>query len=571
MTRGNKSFGLCGPDCLYRTLYEGSQASLSDMAGKQAGSLARVGRVRQGVVDSLKQTLPVEFGDAERSLGKRMSSVDDEVLLAYLGAFLMMPKTQTAARSASLPLVETSPVAAANLGPLREALTGAGIPLPSGDDPNLWADAVTKWAGKHTPPPVSATAPSAPGAAPTVRVSEARLVVDSYEPDYEHTPSPTPPPYGDEPFGGGMPDYSAADVPPLLNEFDNVPDEAPPASEEHGSPWAALFDPAPADPAPEPFPTAPATPTPQAVPDPVPATPEPAPADVPVPALVPPKAAVSVRQSGPLKAEALNPAPAAKKTTRRKPTKKVSRVTANAPGASDPRGELAQKAGASELTDEIREQLLATVYMARPVFAADLAHLIDNPELVEQWQDECYSHGADSPIRFLGAKARHRARGSLIIPRGDAARSSSDFDTSVWRQCIDSANLRGAKLYELAVLLHRVLDNLVTLDIGEDLVTLRVNQQRGLSGVILVLASDLSEGSPARAELRAALEGMTRGRLSMLALCSYTGGNRAVPDLAEAGRAELEAAGIQPSFPVIAQASWEFAADGGTSAISVLG
>ena len=49
---------VCGPDCRYRSLYEGTQSSLTDIASKQAEALGRVGRLRNGMISILnKNTL----------------------------------------------------------------------------------------------------------------------------------------------------------------------------------------------------------------------------------------------------------------------------------------------------------------------------------------------------------------------------------------------------------------------------------------------------------------------------------------------------------------------------------
>ena len=48
--RGTKVYGLCGPDCAYKGLYAGSQASLSDMSAQQAVALGRVSRLLVGFV-----------------------------------------------------------------------------------------------------------------------------------------------------------------------------------------------------------------------------------------------------------------------------------------------------------------------------------------------------------------------------------------------------------------------------------------------------------------------------------------------------------------------------------------
>lgn len=118
----------CGEACRYRSLYEGSQQSLTDMAAQQASALGRATRLRQGSIDAIKRLFPRQFADAERDLGKRMQSVSDEMLLAYLEAFLGMAAAGAAPTGAEL---------------LRQALTDAGFALPDDVDLGAWADAVS--------------------------------------------------------------------------------------------------------------------------------------------------------------------------------------------------------------------------------------------------------------------------------------------------------------------------------------------------------------------------------------------------------------------------------------------
>lgn len=568
--------GLCTPECGYRPMYEGSQASLADMASKQEGALTRVSRLRRGLIDSMKQTFPVEFGDAERSLGRRMSAADDEVLLAYLTGFLVMPKAQTATRSTLSGGVGTRE--------LRAALAGLGITLPAEDDPAMWAASVQRWAETRTPPQVRVVPAEEAGKAPDVHVSDARLTPghisdlpplppEGPAPGFSAPPAPpamAPPPEAPpeealpEDGDGGWLDsvFSSAPtaLPPLPEEI------APAADEDDTFDVADLFAPLPSPPAPLPF----------AVPEVDSAAPAMPPAAAPAEETAAPRpaehakpAVVSVRDSGPIKPEPAAAPAAVRKTTKRKPTKRTSRVSASSP-SSDPRAELTAAAADGALTDAVREKLLATVCMPRPVFVADLVHLVGDAALVEEWERECKQMGTESPIRFIAAKPRHRARGHLVIPFSPELRErSADLPQSYWAQCI--TQLLGARLYELAVLLHRVLDQVITFELGADVVTLRVNQPRGIVGVVVALTPDVSSGTPAREELRTALAGLATSRLSLLAVCSYAGGPRTIPDLAEAVRADLDTLPNGVGFPVIAQSSWEFAADGGTSAIAVTG
>ena len=295
-------------------------------------------------------------------------------------------------------------------------------------------------------------------------------------------------------------------------------------------------------------------------------------AAAPLPSSPDPKKVSTTRDSGPIRPEPKNvPAAVSKSNRRQPPRKKTARVSAATP-TLDPRDQVTAAAASGELTDELRDKLLACVCMPRPVFMADLIHLVGDADLVEQWEKECRAQGSDSPIRFIAAKQRHKARGHLVIPFDDALRSSTTgFEKSLWNQFISHPGLRGAKLYELAVLLHRVIDQVVTADIGDDLVTFRVNQQRGLVGVIVTLTVDLQAGTPARAELGAALSALSAGRLGLMAVCTYAGGPRSVPEVADAVRELIGEQDLAMPCPVIAQASWEFADDGGTTAVSVTG
>jgi len=105
MSRDRRNEGdhaLCGPDCRYRGLYEGSQRSLADMASRQADALGRIGRMRSQIVLGLKRMMPKEFTEAERSLGRRLSEVDDELLGAYLESFLLLTAGKNTAEAGAL-------------------------------------------------------------------------------------------------------------------------------------------------------------------------------------------------------------------------------------------------------------------------------------------------------------------------------------------------------------------------------------------------------------------------------------------------------------------------------------
>lgn len=638
-------FGLCGPDCSYRSLYEGSQSSLSDMGAKQAVALIRVARLRAGVVAALKQTFPVEFPNAEKALGHRMSAADDEVLLAYLNGFLAMPRSETAAThgmSAAASVARSG----ADLSTLRQALAECGVTLPASENVHDWADAVRRWGGAQgTHPQVAVTAPSAAGQGPTVHISDNRVTHDLSEavsePEGDYVTDLSSAQGWEDMFGTDLPAEPAAapeELAPSGDAFDGLFDEdllpplddAPVAAPTSAvDDLAGLFDddslpdqvsPSRAEPA---SPTAPAptatgaSSSPQSVEtgekaaDPavltvgslaevlrlqqrgaagetsttdapaVAAAPTPEPStQVNPPALPDPDADgeptrnKTSRTAQQVKPELFpQPSRAAKKVATR-PPRRAPRVAAAAPESGVADAGVAQAAAEADgtLTDALRQQLTAAVCLPRPVFTSDLAAMVDQPSLVEQWEQECRAMGTAGPLRFIMAKPRHRERGNLVIPFDkDLRKAATEFDKSMWSRCLNESTLKGAKLYEVAVLLHRFGDQLVTAEINANTVTLRINQQRGLVGVVMVLDTDLDPGEETREELATEVETLMASRMTLMAVLTYNGGSKTLADLGNTLRDEANARSWSVTCPVIVGHSWDFASDGGTSAVSVLG
>jgi hypothetical protein len=131
----------CGQDCTYRGLYEGTQASLADMARRQTEALRRVGRLRAAIVMLLKRHFPQAFTQAEANIGTRLSESDDEVLLAYLTGFVGNNPDGSSEQYIML---------LRKLSMLKTELLAAGIPL-SNDDPQSWVETIRIWR-KHKQP-----------------------------------------------------------------------------------------------------------------------------------------------------------------------------------------------------------------------------------------------------------------------------------------------------------------------------------------------------------------------------------------------------------------------------------
>ena len=67
----------CGDDCRYRRLYEGTQSSLTDMAGKHATALGRIGRLRNSVIDACKNSVPAAFSKMEQKMIQGQSEIEE--------------------------------------------------------------------------------------------------------------------------------------------------------------------------------------------------------------------------------------------------------------------------------------------------------------------------------------------------------------------------------------------------------------------------------------------------------------------------------------------------------------
>ena len=110
--------------CNYRKLYEGAQSSLTDMAGKHAASLGRIGRLRNSIVQVCKNTAPAAFAQLESKMSRRLSDSDDQMIVAAVEHLL-----REAGGSESTD-IRTS-------RELRRMLALRGVIL-SGDNPGEW-------------------------------------------------------------------------------------------------------------------------------------------------------------------------------------------------------------------------------------------------------------------------------------------------------------------------------------------------------------------------------------------------------------------------------------------------
>ena len=601
----------------YRSLFEGAQSSLSDLSARQAQALSRVGRLRNAVVTVLRRNFMELSAQAEAQLGTRLSDVDDEILIAYLEAFVA-----AASRGDQR----------ATLNAMAEAVAALGIPL-RGEEPLLWVEqihahrvAVQREQSRTStqPPAKNAEEPVHPV---SQRVSETTAAAQPSLPESEPEdywgwePGTTlkglfddgdqsrlgslfddveTPELWDSDLGetrstdGQWAPSPVAPVDPSKKSPERSAQARPSAPETVKSPAAKPKTPAKTSKTTETEPAkkrdhtnaAPNT-APDATPD---AAPDAAPAVVPkVPAgsepvtSTQPQAATPAKttpaettvepvrpsppivdstmteapETGvgvetPLRPELFPPAP-----TRRKRTREVRTQ------ATPPEEGLPFKSGNAVLDDPMRQALLAASSIPRPVFTRDLIAVAGDEAIVDAWEAECRAEVSTSPVRFVAPKSRHRQRGRLVAVEQGAAKPA-DW----WYQAV--SRYRAGRLYELGVLLHRVGDEIVSFQLGEQVCLFRLNTPRGLVGVVVVLDIAAEDNPEVRQELTDVVESLMGERLTLLAVLTASGEPGSLEGLA--GGLEQIALERQwrPTFPLVAARSWEYADDRGSSAVMVL-
>lgn len=510
--------GPCSADCPYKKLYEGSQVSLTDMSARQAGSLARVGRLRAGVITVLRRSYPEVAVRAEQAMGRRLADVDDEVLLSLLESV----------SSASVREDERAALKA-----IASALLEAGYVIDPQAHPSTWVSTIRR-VGLRQPGPATP--------APTVEVVQKPLYATGDAPPqtrlerndigdlFAESPAAHAHPAGS---GGEWPEDMITGGPRALADL----------FEPSGSLWDGdLGEPADYDEgwSPSPVRVGPET------------NRHPAP-----PAAVPPAHTLI---EPPVRPELFPPTTPGRGGRGRKG--RSSRVHAE---PADPYVETLS----AELDDSLRQALIAASAIPRPVFTRDLVAVAGAAELVDAWEDECRAQPERYPVRFIAPKQRHKLRGSLVIPDDSVRVGGRPHQEDWWTRCIEL--YRAARLYEMGVLLHRVGDELVSARFSAHVATLRLNSPRGLVGVVVCIDDRVETGEPARAELAAAMEELLRERLSLVVVLSSAGEERELARLIGAVGELARERGWAPSFPVIGARSWEYADDRGTTAQLVLG
>lgn len=342
----------------------------------------------------------------------------------------------------------------------------------------------------------------------------------------------------DDLFGDPDPDEGRTGLADLDDLFGDTPT---PGAADAAAPAAAVTIPEPAPVASEP--TSPAPDGPDAAADGTRTAPT-----------LPPGTATIASLTGPLRPEV-----APKKTTRRRGARRGGGKTPRTRATTaDPLLDTSGEVSTGIVTDDATTSaILSHVALPRPVFTSDLANVTGSAESVADWETAMRDVGHASPVRFIAGKSRHRLRGSLVIPHGDLRTAATEFDNSWWAECMD--HYRGAKLYELAVLLHRVGQEIVSHDFNDDVVKLRLNRPRGPVGVVVVIGTDLDAGGSTFDGLCSALESLIAERHTLVTVLPIHA-DKAIQDrIAEIITTEAVNRGWRPLAPVTFGPSWEYA------------
>ena len=520
------------------------------MSSRQASALARVGRLRAGLVTALRRSFPDQTATAESQMGRRLADVDDEVLLVFLDSLL---RTATGREER------------ATLEALGSALALSGIIADQSAPPTSWLAAIQS-ARKPVEIFVDAqpVTPEKNNAANTLSEASQNFT----GPDRVSVPLESL--FGNEEVSEPQNSTNEIDLgwDDVTFMSDSPIDVAEPATLEDLFPQTdtpisnlvPLIDLWPDENLGDPSQSGDSwSPSPVRS-DGTGATGPAAPAAVPPPTVF----------ENVLRPELF---PTAARTSKKSAASKKRSTRLQAEPATDESNTLSDEHPVPQshegLDDTLRQAFIAASAIPRPVFTRDLVAIAGDPAIVALWEDECRAHPDLNQVRFVSPKARHRLRGSLIIPNDNLRVAPRRGYDDWWTQAVN--RYLGARLYELGVLLHRVGDELVSTRFGEHTVALRLNSNRGLVAIIIVMSDRLEAGEPARAELEAALADVFAERLTLAAVLMSAGEERDLTRLVETTVALANQRGWKPSFPVVAARSWEYADDRGSTARVILG
>ena len=515
-------------DFNFRRLYESSQASLTDMAARQAEALSRLGRFRNAITLILKRNYPDMFMKAENATGSRLGDSDDEIIIAYLETFITSSKSHKKEQS---------------LQPLKEALSSLGLNL-QGDDVLAWVDYIHK-----------------------LRMNGGKIVIPPHESilsrEVDSKPSPIEQPL---PIEDMFEDFSTL-VDPIIDQnrtpsddlLENMftePENTVNIDIEKAIPSNASlvgrWTPSPVSPSTN----STAHPREEGVVKDFEELVTKDPTNVANPQEVEKPKTVFHE---PLRPQLFPSAPKGKRKNR------YSRVQADKPDDLTYDVPSSKIQSSEDLTAELSNKLITSCAIARPVFIRDLVSIAGSRDLVEQWENDCRANPAKNPVRFIGAKLRHRDRGSLVIPATSLRIVNKDISKNWWWDAIES--YRGAKLYELAVLLSvKVGDSLVSSKFMDNFAILRVNANTGLVAFVVIFTPKVDEPGPINKSFTDELKELGKERLTQIIVLTTIAEDKSIERVISAIDNLVSTEKWSPTCPVSVSYSWEFTDNRGSTA-----
>lgn len=572
--------------CKYKQLYEGSQASLADMAAKQVTALSRVSRIRSGILEQLRRQFPNQFLLAERHTGAPLNTLTDDAVLAFLVSFIelrdKLPEDLQPAKHSyqnemqdvtqiKQALAQTGfgiPAEVLSIAELIKAINVRSVKTINKPDPfaspGSSANPLPPLMAGHTPSLESpdeilaqilltqdeqaeamktqaeaVNTEAAPIQSKTSAWGQPKPQQSSAVKDQSASATVSP-----------VPTTASAKLPSQIGQAadrivdhttDQIVDHTTDQDEQilrqerlyaqeigHGL-------------------------TEQTV---VKDTQEMDPADVLAAAknILAGTLPVNLAPVMPLRPEiGVRPDSAA----RSKPS--ARRVKTQAVPASDSSYDVVPETIVehSDLDAGVNERIKAAVLAGVPTFTSMLLPLAGSIDTLMAWE-ESLRLDDNAQLRLIPARKRHAALGSLVYPIS-ADLFIPQMQDKHWATFVKKYH--GAKLFELGVLLMAVNKNVVTVHCEEHVAVIRVKDSRGVAALIIALEPDLTEGSVAREQAGKALTSLSKERLTMIAiLASNEPAYLEIPNFFQSYIKDNE---LSFSYPVVSAKSWEYAASNG--------
>jgi recombinational DNA repair protein RecR len=503
----------------YQSLYEGSIMSLTDMAAKQSQALGRVGRLRQALVGILRKNFSSSFAQIETALGCRLNETDDEIIIAYLEAYV-----SESARNDQSTTIKA----------LKEALLATDINI-EGDDMLVWVDQIHKYRLTQT----------------TTKKKTGQVWGKQTETRTSPTESDPDPFYAEIPFEKADAVESASRIHAnnLGDLFDSGIVREMQAGDLGSNKEQGTWSPSPVKPT-------------ETIDDfdddddldddDTISLDEKFDDNAADNAVVDKKVMTTA-----IKPELFSKAPSKKRKLART-SKAIAPDDTHTPSFENTNFQ------ETDLTEQTSVAMHAAVRIPRPVFTRDLVSIAGNLETVEAWEKECEANTLNTTMRFIRPKNRHRDRGRLIV-----VEQAEDINTGDWwSQCV--TKYRAGSLFELGVLLHSVGDEIVAFMLNSQTASFHLNTTKGLIGVIVVLSPRLEQEDYVSFEITNVIEKMLNERLTLISVLTTSGEKGSLETLVNFIKTQAATLSWQPTCPIVAARSWEYVEDRGSSATLIL-